>query len=73
MAWSWRYEKADGTVVPTTGLPDVQEQPEYQSTQSDAESWLGEHWRVLAEAGVAQVWLLDDDRTVYGPLRLALD
>ncbi|MDX6743219.1 hypothetical protein [Actinocorallia sp. A-T 12471] len=72
MAWSWRYEKDDGTVIPPNGLPGVHDQPEYQSTQSDAESWLGENWRTLAAAGVAQVHLLDDDRPIYGPLKLEL-
>ena len=39
--------------------------------QSDAESWLGEHWRELADLGVAQVTLFDEDRKVYGPMSLA--
>jgi hypothetical protein len=41
------------------------------NNQSDAESWLGEHWRDLADAGVAQVSLLDGDAKVYGPMPLA--
>lgn len=41
------------------------------SNQSDAESWIGEQWRELAEAGVAQVTLFDGDRKVYGPMPLA--
>jgi hypothetical protein len=39
-------------------------------SQSDAESWLGEHWRVLREHGVAQVVLLDAGDVVYGPMAL---
>ena len=39
--------------------------------QSDAESWLGENWRDLAERGVAAVTLLDGNREVYGPMSLA--
>ncbi len=39
--------------------------------QSDAESWLGEQWRELADAGVAAVTLFEDDRKVYGPMSLA--
>ena len=44
-AWTWRFEKADGTEV----QPAVQ--PEEFTTQGDAESWLGEHWKALAEGG----------------------
>lgn len=72
MAWIWRYEKEDGAVIAAEDLPSPYDQPEYQTTQADAESWLGEHWRALADAGVAQVFLLDDDRVVYGPLALKL-
>jgi cation transport ATPase len=39
--------------------------------QGDAESWLGEAWRDLAEAGVAQVTLFENDREVYGPMSLS--
>ncbi len=42
------------------------------SSQGDAETWLGEHWRVLAAAGVAAAVLVADGREVYGPLPLAL-
>ncbi len=41
------------------------------ASQADAESWLGENWRELREAGVAQVTLLDSDAVVYGPMSLA--
>ncbi len=40
------------------------------SSQGDAETWLGEHWRVLAAAGVAAASLDEDGREVYGPLPL---
>jgi hypothetical protein len=46
--------------------------PEF-SSQSDAESWLGEVWRELAERGVAQATLLDDDHVVYGPMSLSAE
>lgn len=39
-------------------------------TQSDAESWIGETWRQLLDAGVDQVSLLEGDRVVYGPMGL---
>jgi len=38
--------------------------------QGDAETWLGEIWRDLAENGVDQVVLLEDGREVYGPMSL---
>jgi hypothetical protein len=40
------------------------------SSQSDAETWIGEVWRELADAGVDQVVLLDSGREVYGPMSL---
>ncbi|MDQ1495817.1 MAG: hypothetical protein QOG69_2300 [Actinomycetota bacterium] len=66
MSWSWRYENADGEVVTPADLPPAELFP----TQSDAESWLGEEWRVLLAAGVARVSLLEGDRVVYGPMSL---
>lgn len=64
MSWTWRLESADGTPVSGQVAP-------VHGNQSDAESWLGERWRELAEAGVAQVTLLDDGTEVYGPMPLA--
>lgn len=65
MSWTWRYEKADGTTVSGKTLPQ-----EAFPSQSDAESWLGERWRMLLEAGVDQVTLLEDNRITYGPMSL---
>jgi hypothetical protein len=65
MPWTWRYEKADGAVVNGAGLQDA-----IFASQGDAESWLGENWHALLEAGVDQVTLLDDDRKEYGPMSL---
>ncbi len=68
MAWVWRYETGDGTVIePTDDMPE----PEVFPSQADAETWVGEVWRDLLQAGVAQVSLLDGDRVVYGPMGLA--
>lgn len=63
MSWTWRLEAADG------GELDGPASPAHQN-QSDAESWLGESWRELAEAGVAQVTLLHGAEEVYGPMPL---
>jgi len=66
MAWSWRLEKADGRIA--AGPPDLPE--ETWTTQADAESWIGENWRILAAHGIQQVHLLEDDEVVYGPMKL---
>ena len=64
MAWTWRFEKSDGTEVP----PAVE--PEEFTTQGDAESWIGEVWQELLHAGVEQVTLREGPRKVYGPMSL---
>ncbi|BBA96846.1 hypothetical protein RVR_2335 [Actinacidiphila reveromycinica] len=65
MAWTWRFEAADGTEVE----PSVP--PEEFPTQGDAESWIGEVWKELAAGGADQVTLFEDDTRVYGPMSLA--
>ncbi len=69
MAWSWRYEDPDGGEANPPDAPVVDAFP----TQSDAESWLGENWRELLDAGVAAVTLFEDSREVYGPMPLSAD
>jgi hypothetical protein len=63
--WTWRYEKTDGALVNASGLQEA-----IFASQGDAESWLGENWRALVDAGVDQVTLLDDERAEYGPMNL---
>jgi hypothetical protein len=65
MPWTWRYETANGAEVSATGVQEA-----VFASQGDAESWLGENWRELADSGVEQVSLLDDERTEYGPMLL---
>jgi hypothetical protein len=65
--WWWRREDAAGT--PVTPRDGSAEQPRFTS-QSDAETWIGEVWRELLEEGVEQVVLLEGDREVYGPMSL---
>lgn len=67
MTWTWRYEKADGTLP--TAVPAEESFP----SQSDAESWLGEKWRGLLDAGVDQVTLLEEGTVRYGPMSLRPD
>ncbi|GIM97468.1 hypothetical protein [Paractinoplanes toevensis] len=57
MPWSWRYENVDGQSVAGPA--------ETFSSQADAESWIGQEWRELADSGVAQVVLVEDDRVDY--------
>ena len=59
MVWTWRYEKADGSVVVLPG-----EQEGFQ-TQGDAESWIGEEWKQLLEDGVDRAALLEDGTALY--------
>jgi hypothetical protein len=65
MAWTWQFETADGTLVPSRGVPR-----ETFASQGDAESWLGENWRDLLAGGVDQVSLLEENRVEYGPMSL---
>lgn len=39
-------------------------------SQSEAESWLGEEWRHLLDAGVDAVTLREGETVVYGPMSL---
>jgi hypothetical protein len=59
MAWTWRFEKADGG----ESVPAVE--PEEFPTQGDAESWIGEVWRQLLDGGTEQVTLFDDEAEAY--------
>ena len=64
MAWTWQYETGDGQPA------DAGEVPASFPTQADAETWIGEAWRDLLARGVDQVTLVEDGRTVYGPMSL---
>ena len=68
MAWTWRYEDSSG--APVDAGPEAPTAEPFPS-QADAESWIGETWRELLAAGVAQVTLFEDDHQVYGPMGLA--
>lgn len=57
MAWAWRYEGA--TDQRHLGAS------ESFSSQSDAESWLGQMWRDLVASGVVAAVLVEDDRIEY--------
>jgi hypothetical protein len=65
MAWTWRLESAAGEAVTVDG----EGEPSFPN-RGDAETWVGESWRELVEAGVDQVRLFEDGREVYGPMSL---
>ncbi len=62
--WTWRTETTGGAAVDSAVADRT------FSSQSDAESWLGESWPELADDGVEQVYLVRDDDVVYGPMGL---
>jgi hypothetical protein len=63
--WTWTYLDADGQ--PMTGETLV---ASGFPSQSDAESWLGERWRELADVAVDAVTLAHEGTVVYGPMSL---
>lgn len=63
--WSWLFLDAHGNPMEGEGLA-VSGFP----TQGDAESYLGETWRELLDAGVEAVTLREHDVVVYGPMSL---
>lgn len=63
--WRWRLLDGSGAEVQVS-----EELAQTFPSQSDAESWLGEFFTELADAGVDQVVLLEADREVYGPMSL---
>lgn len=54
MSWTWSYD------TEAEGLPH-----ESFGSQSEAESWVGETWRELLDAGVHTVTLMNDGASVY--------
>jgi hypothetical protein len=63
--WRWSYMSADGSEPPATAP-----EPGTFPSQAEAESFIGETWRELLDAGVDQVSLFEGDRQVYGPMSL---
>jgi hypothetical protein len=64
--WRWRLEDSSGAEVSV----DADLAGRTFPTQADAESWVGEFWPDLADAGVTAVTLFEVDREVYGPMSL---
>ena len=61
MTWRWVPDRNpdDRSVINTT-FP----------TQGEAETWLGEFYPDLVDAGVRAVSLYEADRLIYGPMSL---
>jgi len=66
--WRWQLLDASGADVSEEHDPSGRELR--FPSQGDAETWVGESWRHLADAGVDAVTLLEGDRVVYGPMSL---
>lgn len=73
--WSWRLTDGSGEEIScetaersADGLPGG---VLAFGSRSDAESWLGEHWRAMEAEGVHSATLLNGDSEVSAPIRLA--
>ena len=66
MSGTWSWELLDAPRHPVSGASNGGTFP----SQSEAESWLGEEWRTLLEAGIDAVTLREGDAVVYGPMSL---
>jgi hypothetical protein len=69
--WWWRLEDAEGAEVALDDDAAETYGERRFPSQADAESWIGETWSELKEAGVEAVTLLEMDRVVYGPMSLS--
>ena len=76
MGWTWRYADGEGSTISAAESTDSSDRVEGElpspsfPTQADAESWIGETWQELFDAGVEAVYLLEDETVVYGPMSL---
>ena len=66
--WRWQLLDAGGADVSEQHDPSGRELR--FPSQGDAETWIGESWRQLADKGVDAVTLFEADREVYGPMSL---
>jgi hypothetical protein len=67
MQWNWvLLDRAGEPMAVAEVIAPDQRFP----SQSDAETWLGEAWPALRDAGVEAVVLRQDERGVYGPMSL---
>ena len=69
MAWTWVAELSAGAEASQDDLVGAGVGRAFES-QSEAEAWLAETYEDLADLGVAEVSLFEEDRLVYGPMSL---
>ncbi|WP_203569167.1 hypothetical protein [Aestuariimicrobium ganziense] len=69
MAWIWSAEPGPGTEVTAEDLEAAGIGTRFDD-QAAAEAWLATDWEVLADLGVTEVSLFEEDRLVYGPMSL---
>lgn len=69
-SWTWTCLDAEGSPVTTPEAAGFSVSPGDFPSQGDAETWLGEQWRELADGGVESVSLHRDGELVYGPMSL---
>ena len=67
---TWRWQLLDAAGADVSAEHDPSGRELRFPSQGDAETWIGEAWRHLQDAGVDSVVLLDGDREVYGPMSL---
>jgi hypothetical protein len=63
--WHWRLHDADGQL-----LAGPEEPEQHFGSRSDAETWLGEAWPRLWQAGATEAVLLDAQQQVGRPIPL---
>ena len=64
--WHWRSERTGGRSTGSSRPVGTERFP----SQGEAETWLGEEYPDLLDAGVRAVSLYEGDRLVYGPMSL---
>ena len=66
----WRWQLLDASGADISARLDPSGRELRFTSQGDAETWIGEAWRQLADDGVDAVTLYEGDREVYGPMSL---
>ena len=67
MTFNWQF--LDENLCFVTVPEDVAGPPGFHA-QADAETWIGEEWEALLDAGVESGNLVNDGAIVYGPMSL---